>query len=216
MAEPVNLIFSPNPAIDFDIKERLQHLDLGSQQRIRRALLNARRAAEAHLDENTDSNARHIFRELIPASMLNQFGFKFEYDVSICGMKPDWVDFSAGILLESYTYERGGTSSFYNRLSSVIGSKCHKYSHIAKQKSLRIVIAVHLDFLSDKTLNECQEDSKLFKSIFESNEALSALLFFSETQFVQRRQEYGFVCVSMKSRFDHITAWPFTPHYIDV
>ena len=80
MTDTGETIFSPNSAIDTAIKEMLHYFSAESQRRMRKAILNAKKAAEKHRDENTDAGARHIFREFIPASILNQNGFSFEYE----------------------------------------------------------------------------------------------------------------------------------------
>jgi hypothetical protein len=109
--------FSPNSAIDTAIKEMLPNFNVVSQGRMRKAILNAKKSAVIHRDENSDAGARHIFREFIPASVLNQNGFAFEYEKTILGKTPDWLDNTAKFMLESYTYERGGSSSFLDRIT---------------------------------------------------------------------------------------------------
>ena len=89
MTDSEEVTFSPNSAIDTDIKEMLREFDPESQGRMRKAILNAKKAAEKHGDENTDAGVRHIFREFIPASTLNRSGFAFEYERSIQGKTPD-------------------------------------------------------------------------------------------------------------------------------
>lgn len=103
MTDTGEIIFSPNSAIDTTIKEMLHYFSPESQRRMRTAILNAKKAAEKHRDENTDAGARHIFREFIPASILNQNGFAFEYEKPIQGKTPDWLDDTARLMLESYT-----------------------------------------------------------------------------------------------------------------
>jgi hypothetical protein len=175
---------------------------------MRKAILNARKAAEKHRDENTDASARHIFREFIPASILNQSGFALEYEKPIEGKKPDWLDDTAKLMLESYTYERGASSGFLVRATSSITDKCNKYKEIIEANSLRFVVAVYLDFLSGMLLDECREDPKMFRPIFDANNSLWAILFFTETQVVGGRQRYGFFCVC-NSSFEALPNWPF-------
>ena len=91
---------------------------------MQRAILKAKTTAEKYRDENTDAGARHIFREFIPASSLNQNGFRFEYEEPLQGKRPDWLDATAGLMMESYTYERGGASRFLRRVDSAIKAKC--------------------------------------------------------------------------------------------
>ncbi len=202
-------IFSPNSAIDTAIKEMLQHFDPASQRRMRNAILNAKKAAEKHRDENTDAAARHIFREFIPASIFNKNGFAFEYEKPVHGKKPDWVDDAARLMLESYTYERGASSGFFDRIASSVTDKCDKYRAIIAANSLRFIVAVYLDFLTGMSLDECREDSKMFRSAFDANNALWAILFFTETQVIDHRQQYGFFCLCADSSFESIPNWPF-------
>jgi len=91
------------------LKRVLPYFKANSQGRMRKVILNAKNAAEKHRDENTDAGARHIFREFIPASILNHNGFAFEYEKPMQGKTPDWLDDIARLMLESYTYERGGS-----------------------------------------------------------------------------------------------------------
>ncbi len=209
MTDSGDITFSPNSAIDTDIKEMMPYFSDVSQGRMRKAILNAKRAAERYRDENTDAGARHIFREFIPAAKLNQNGFTFEYEKSIGGKTPDWLDDAAGLVLESYTYERGGSSSFVDRISSSIAEKCNKYKDIVTTDSLCFIVAVYLDFLTGMTLDECKEDSKTFRSIFNSNDSLGAILFFTETHVISGRQQYGFLCLCVDSSIMAIPNWPF-------
>ena len=176
---------------------------------MQRAILAAKKAAEKQHDENTDAGARHIFREFIPAYNLNKNGFALEYERSIGGKRPDWLDDAAKLMLESYTYERGASSPFLIRLTAAIKNKCHKYKEIVEANSLRFVVAVYLDFLTGMLLEECREDSDNFRHIFDDNNSLSAILFFTETQVVRRKQEYGFFCLCRDSSFNAVASWPF-------
>ena len=80
MTDTGETTFSPNSANDTAIKDVMPCFDAASQRRIREAILSARKAAEKHHDENTDAGSRHIFREFIPASILNRSGFALEYE----------------------------------------------------------------------------------------------------------------------------------------
>jgi hypothetical protein len=201
--------FSPNSSIDAEIKKMLQNFSIQSQGRMRKAILNAKKSAEKHRDENTDAGARHIFREFIPASFLNQNGFAFEYEKPISRKTPDWLDDSSKLMLESYTYERGGTSSFFDRVKDSVNEKCNKYKDIVDENSLRFVVAIYFDFLTFITLDECREDSELFRSVFEANSSLWAILFFTDTQAIKGKQRYEFFCLCADSSFDSIPNWPF-------
>lgn len=198
-----------NNAIDISIKEMLPSFDEISQKRMVNAIANARKAAEKFRDENTDAGARHIFREFIPAYLLNQKGFSLEYEKTIQGKTPDWVDENAKLIVDSYTYERGGSAIFVDRLSDNINKKCNKYKDIISVKSFYFVVAVYIDFLSDTLVVECREEPQQFKFIFEANESLSAILFFSESNAVNKRQNYEFFCVCRDSFIGGITNWIF-------
>lgn len=209
MGDSGEIVFSPNSAIDAAIIEMLPCFSAKSQRRMQKAILDAKKAAEKQRDENTDAGARHIFREFIPASILNKNGFAFEYERPIEGKRPDWLDDAAKLMLESYTYERGATSPFLVRVTSAITDKCNKYREIIAANSLRFVVAVYLDFLTGMLLDECREDYKMFRPIFDANDSLWAILFFTETQVVRNRQDYGFFCVCRDSSFKAVANWPF-------
>ena len=80
--------FSPNSKIDEAIREMLPHFSEVSQGRMKKAIRDAARAAAKHRDENTDAGARHVFREFIPAYVLNRCGYSLEYNRSIGGKTP--------------------------------------------------------------------------------------------------------------------------------
>ena len=201
--------FSPNSAINTAIKEMLQYFNAESQGRMRKAILNAKKAAEKHGDENTDAGARHIFREFIPASTLNQNGFAFEYEKPIRGKSPDWLDDTAKLMLESYTYERGGSSSFFDRVTSSVTGKCNKYKDIVTANYLRFIVAVYLDFWTGMSVEECRADSEMFRSVFDASDSLWAILFFTETQVIDGKQQYEFFCLCVDSSVEDIPNWPF-------
>lgn len=209
MADSNEIIFSPNSSIDTAIKEMLPNFSPKSQGRMRKAILNAKKAAEKHQDENTDAGARHIFREFIPASILNQKGFAFEYEKLIEGKRPDWLDIPERLMLESYTFERGASSRFFDRVTSSVTDKCNKYKDIIAVNSLRFIVAVYIDFLTCMTLDECREDSEMFRPVFNTNDSLWAILFFTETYVIGGRQQYGFFCLSADSSYEAIPHWPF-------
>lgn len=209
MADINEIKFSPNSSIDAAIKEMLPNFSPESQGRMQRAILNTKKAAEQHKDENTDAGARHIFREFIPASILNQNGFAFEYEKLIEGKKPDWLDITSRLMLESYTFERGASSRFIDRVTSSVTDKCNKYKDIIVANSLRFVVAVYLDFLTCMTLDECREDSDMFRPVFNTNDTLWAILFFTETYVIGGRQQYEFLCLCVDSSYEAIPNWPF-------
>lgn len=209
MSNTNETIFSPNSSIDNAIKELLPNFSTVSQGRMRKAILNAKKAAVKHQDENTDSGARHIFREFIPASILNQNGFTFEYEKTIQGKTPDWLDEAAKMMIESYTYERGGSSKFINRISSSITDKCNKYKDIVTANSFHLIVAVYLDFLTGMSCEDCREDSEAFRSLFNDNDSLWAILFFTETMVIGGKQQYEYLCLCADSTFMSIPNWPF-------
>jgi hypothetical protein len=209
MTDTGETTFSSNSAIDTEIKEMLTHFSAESQGRMRKAILNAKKAAEERLDENTDAGARHIFREFIPVSIMNQSGFAFEYEIPMQGKKPDWLDKTASLMLESYTYERGGSSNFIDRVTSSVIGKCNKYKQIITANPLRFIVAVYLDFLTCISIDDCHEDSEKFRSVFDANDSLWAILFFTETYVKNGKQQYGFFCLCADSSFEAIPNWPF-------
>jgi hypothetical protein len=215
MSDSGEIIFSPNSAIDTAIKEMFPYFSQESQRRMQKAILSAKKAVEKQRDENTDASARHIFREFIPASILNKNGFTFEYEELIEGKRPDWLDHTARLMLESYTFERGASSPFLARVTASITDKCTKYKEIIENNSLRFVVAVYLDFLTGMLLDECREDPKMFRPIFDANNPLWAILFFTETQVVRGRQNYGFFCVCTDSSFEPVPNWPFETVKLD-
>ncbi len=202
-------LFSNNSAINSAIKAILSHFSIRSQKRMKKAILNAKKAAEKHNDENTDAGARHKFREFIPASILNQNGFNFEYEKSINGKIPDWSDNDFGLIMESYTYERGGVSRFSDRVISVITNKCNKYSEIIRANSLNFIIAVYIDFLTFILLDECREEIELYRQVFTDNDFLSAIIFFQESQVINNKQQYAFFCITGNSTIKNYPNWPF-------
>lgn len=205
---PQDPVFAPNSAIDADIKRIFPNFSEASQRRMRKAILAARDAALKHDDENTDAAARHIFREFVVASHLNERGFAFEYEMPIEGLKPDWLDVSARLLMESYTFERGGTSTFVDRVVSAVSTKCDRYGHAAQANGLRIVIAVYLDFLTGVTLEECLEEAASFKPVFSAKKSLWAIVFFTDTRVVKGRQEYDYCCLCAADPSDTNPQWP--------
>ena len=80
---------------------------------------------------------------------------------------------------ESYTYERDGSSSFFDRVSSAVTEKCRKYRDIIEAHSLRFVVAVYLDFLTGMSLDECRESSEMLRLVFDANDSLWAILLFT-------------------------------------
>jgi hypothetical protein len=209
MTNSEKIKFSLNSAIDADINGLLPYFNPVSQQRMKKAILAAKKSAEKHGDKNTDAGARHIFREFIPAYILNKNGFTFEYEKPLMGKKPDWVDESANLMLDSYTYERGGTSTLLDRVTFTVTEKCDKYKDIIEATHLRFMMSIYLDFFTCITLDECREEAKLYTSIFNTNRSLCAIVFFTETDVFDRKQNYGFLCFCRNSSFKTLSNWPF-------
>jgi hypothetical protein len=202
-------VFSPNSAIEVAIKEMLPHFSEVSQRRMKKAICDAGRAARKHGDENTDASARHIFREFIPAFVLNRRGYRLEYEERIGGKTPDWLDLTSGLLIESYTYERGGTSSFLDRVKTAVATKCATYRELVTTHSLRLVVSVYLDFLTCMLLEECYEERAEFRATFDDNKSLWGVLFFAEQQpgIPVAGQPYDFLCLTADSEFERMPNW---------
>ena len=202
------IVYSPNSAIDYAIKQLLVNFPESAIKKMAKAILSAKKAALKHQDENTDSAARHIFREFVVADYFNKQGFKFEYEIKIDGKTPDWFDKNKKLILESYTFERGGRSEFLERIESVITSKCNKYRNIAKTNNLHFAISVYLDFLTGVTLNECKEGYYDLSKLFIENSILDSIVFFSESSFVGQDQSYQYLSVSLSERKSETFSWP--------
>jgi hypothetical protein len=170
--------FSPNIAINNDILELLIFFDNKSQKKMKKAIYNAKKSAIKHHDENTDAGARHIFREFIPAAELNKIGYLFEYEKEIEHKTPDWIDDKVKIIMEVFTFERGGTNDFINRITTKINLKCEKYDEIIKRYSYHFLISIYLDFLTGITIEECKEYINKFRTIMNINNSLWGILFF--------------------------------------
>jgi hypothetical protein len=187
----------------------LPHFSEASQRRMKKAIMDAGKAAHKHQDENTDAGARHIFREFIPACVLNRCGYRLEYEEPIGGKKPDWLDVTAGLMVDSYTFERGGKTSFHDRVKSAVASKCEKYCGIISANSLRFVVSVYLDFWTALTLDRCREEAVMFREVFDENESLWGVLFFTEDQrgIPLAGVPYGFICLTADTDFMRMPEW---------
>jgi hypothetical protein len=210
MSQNVDQPFSPNRAIDAAIREMLPHFSDDSQRRMKKAIRSADKAAQQHRDENTDAGARHIFREFIPASILNRSGCCFEYDVNIDGKTPDWFDADSKLLMDSYTYERGGSSPLLGRVKTSVATKCGTYRDIIVRSSLRFVVPVYLDFWTGTALEECLEERASFRRTFDDNNpALWAIMFFTEDTpgLAIAGQTYRFLCLTADDTFEQMDHW---------
>jgi hypothetical protein len=206
-----NAIFSPNKSIDAAIKEMLTAFDQPSQRRMKKAIRDAGNAAVRQQDENTDAGARHKFREFIPAYVLNLNGYSLQYDVQIEGKTPDWLDRESHLLMESLTFERGGTSPFQSRVYSGAAQKCSKYSEIADHHFLSVVVAVYLDFLTSVDFEDCYECRASFRPLFAQYQRLAGILFFTEQNkgsLLIGGQRYGFMCLTAEARMADQPNWP--------
>ena len=200
-------MFSPNRAINSAINEMMPKFSKKSQRRMRKAILNAKKAALIHGDENTDAGARHIFREFLAGQLMNDMGFSFEYEQSFGNKTPDWIDENAGLLMESYTFERGGISPFTDRIVSAVSKKYEKYENVLKANSLRMVVAVYLDFLTGVTLEECREEIPTFLTMFRDKKSLWAIVFFTEKEIYQDQQKYASFCICRNPPTSEFPNW---------
>jgi hypothetical protein len=202
--------YSSNTSINEAIIESLVNFDPISQGKMKKAIIDAKRAAEKIKDENTDSGARHIFREFIPASEFNKCGFCFEYEKLINGKTPDWIDERNKILMECFTYERGGSSEFIQRIESRIQEKADKYKEIIIERSYSMMISIYIDFLSDMMMDELIEYKNEITKIIKKYKLISTILFFSETYVQNKKQCYGYMCYSEMKMKDVYPNWPFS------
>lgn len=213
----VDEILSPNKSIDKAIKEMLPAFDESSQRRMKKAIRDAGNAAAKYQVENADAGARHKFREFIPAYVLNLHGYSLHYDVQIDGKTPDWLDDRSCLMMESFTFERGGTSPFTSRVFCGAAEKCAKYSTIADDHSLSIVVAVYLDFLTSVDLEDCYDYRVSFRPLFFQYQRLASILFFTEQSggIPIGGQPYGFMCLTVETRLLDHPNWPFSIFDID-
>ena len=211
-------LLSPNRSIDAAIKEMLTAFDEASQRRMKKAIRDAGNAVARYQNENTDAGARHKFREFIPAYVLNLNGYSLQYDVEIDGKTPDWLDYESCLMMESLTFERGGTSPFPSRVYSVVAEKCSKYSAIANHHSLSIVVAVYLDFLTDVDFDDCCESGPSFRPLFSQYQRLAGILFFTEQSggFPIGGQPYGLMCLTAEARLADYHSWPIRTFNIGI
>ncbi len=211
-------IFSPNNSIDAAFKQMLTAFDEMSQRRMKKAIRDAGNAIAKQQTEdkieNADAGARHKFREFIPAYVLNLYGYSFQYDVKIDNKTPDWLDNKSNLLMEVFTFERYGKSSFQSRVYSGAEEKCSKYSRIADYHYLSIVVAVYLDFLTSVDFDDCEESFPSFRSLFDQYQRLAGILFFTEQSggFLIGGQPYRFMCMAPVARLvDHPSWSPVGP-----
>ncbi len=147
---------------------------------MKKAIRDRGKAIHKHNDENTDSEARHIFREFIPAYILNLCGYSFEYENNIDGMTPDWLDSSERLLLEVFTFERDGRSPFKKRVKNRIADKYDRYAKVINRHSLSMIVSVYLDFITCIDLKHCYKHRASFRELFNIYSSLWGILFFTE------------------------------------
>jgi hypothetical protein len=207
-------IFSRNKSVDAAFKQMLTAFDETSQRRMKKAIRDAGNAIAKQQTENADAGARHKFREFIPAYVLNLHGYSFQYDVQIDSKTPDWLDSKSNLLMEVFTFERGGKSSFQSRVYSGAEEKCSKYSKIADDHSLSIVVAVYLDFATFLDFDDCEESFPSFRPLFDQYQRLAGILFIIEESggFLFGGQPYKFMCLAPEARLvDHPSWRPVGP-----
>jgi len=171
-----------------------------SRSRMRKRIRHKVAALQKQGTEQADAQARHTFREFLPAWELFQRGFDLEYEKPIGGQKPDWFDDANKLVLEVFTCERGGNPVTINkRVADAIATKVSKYANALNGMSLRFVVAVHPHFDTFYDDIDC-EDTIRDHRVFEASE-LSGVLLFAETNIgvkrmpdgtMKRRQFYGF------------------------
>ncbi|MFZ0932411.1 MAG: hypothetical protein WAN11_27685 [Syntrophobacteraceae bacterium] len=211
-------IFARNKSIDAAFKQMLTAFDETSQRRMKKAMRDAGNAiAKQQTEEqteNADAGTRHKFREFIPACILNLHGYSFQYEVQIDSKTPDWLDNKSNLLMEVFTFERGGKSSFQSRVYSGAEEKCSKYSNIADNHPLLIVVAVYLDFATGLDFDDCEESFPSFRPLFDQYQRLAGILFIIEESggFLFGGQLYKFMCLAPEARLvDHPSWRPVGP-----
>lgn len=187
----------------------LPEFDEQSQRRMKKMIHNRGKAIRKHNDENTDSEARHIFREFIPAYVLNRCGYSLKYEIEIDNMTPDWLDPNERLLLESFTFERGGRSPFIKRVSTGIENKCDRYASVIKKHSLSMVVSVYLDFLTCIDFDDCHNHRTSFCELFNRYPSLWGILFFTEKDggVLIGGQPYDFMCFTTDASLRHGNNW---------
>ena len=196
--------FAPNPDFDADIHQVLAdpNFSEASRQRMRKKIRDARDASLKHGTAQADADARHIFREFLPAKELNGHGFHLEYSENIDGRTPDWYDRDNNLLLEVFTCERGGTSDPVQRVASTIVKKVEKYRGVVENALLFFVVAVYGDFLIPFIDEDCRQAIDE-GHLFDRHTELSGVIFFAESNFrniqpidgpskLRRKQMYQF------------------------
>jgi hypothetical protein len=192
--------FSYNSAFDEDIHEIIDAFPEPSRTRMRKKIRQDQEVLLRSPNENTDSNARHTFREFLVAYQLQQHGLSLEYGKSISGQTPDWIDEKRKLLLEVFTCERGGCSDPILRTANSIAEKTLKYKAIVEAGALHFVLGIHGDFLSGLNDRFDCEDALAQSGICEGG-VLSGIVFFTETNVellplptgqVRKKQRYSF------------------------
>jgi hypothetical protein len=194
--------FTSNRSINNALNEMLAAFPEPSPARMRKKLRQNNAILREQATPEADANARHTFREFVPAWQLFNFGFNLEYERPIAPQKtPDWFDETNRFVLEVFTCERGGNqTNVEKRVSDTISGKVCKYREAVVARSLHFVVGVHGDFHSNFDQIDCQ-DAALNGSLFSGDPDLSGVIFFAETKVVEipqpdgtreRKQLYGF------------------------
>jgi hypothetical protein len=170
--------FTDNQSINNQLNAMLSEFSEASRSRMRKKIRHDIAALKKQ-GTKVDAQARHTFREFLPAQQLNHNGFDLEYSKLIGGQTPDWFDESNKLVLEVFTVERGGTSDPMKRMADNVTEKVNKYEKLVVANSLRFVVAVHGDFLSCFEVDECEESIKDHR-LFEQHHNLSGIIFFAE------------------------------------
>ncbi len=202
-------ILSPNQSINEDLHEMLGAFPEPSRSRMLKKIRHDRDTALNNPTENTDSNARHTFREFLVAYELLKYGLLLEYSRNLSGQTPDWYADKEKILLEVFTCERGGTSNLVRRVIDGIAEKTSKYRSLIESNSLHFLVGIHGDIFSGFDSHCCED----VMSDGNHNNLLTGIIFFSETFVdktilpdgsIRRKQRYSF-------RFfpNHSAARPF-------
>jgi hypothetical protein len=182
--------FAGNSAINAEIHNILSSFPEPSRSRMRKKIRQDKATLDRLGTDQADESARHTLREFLVARQLNSTGFCLEYNKSVSGQTPDWYDEQNKIVLEVFTYERGGSGSPVQRVATRLAEKVTKYMALVRDKSLHFVIAVHGDFLTAFDADDCKEaiaDDRLFERYPE----VSGVIFFAETNVVRVKQTDG-------------------------
>jgi len=141
----------------------------------------------------------------IPAAILNTLGYQFEYESKFGKQTPDWFNKDSSTLMESFTFERGGSSPFLKRINCRINKKCERYLKIVDEYSLNLIVSIYLDFGTGVRIEKCLNNSEYFYQIFKSNPSLRGILLFDEgTNDIIPELHYRFRCLTVDNSLENI------------